>query len=867
MDPLEAGNGTTSQNAVDVEQPVDLPGDASNDSLDSSQAQAAPERGTSAIPERVFNMCGLCKFRFHEGQVIVTENEIIHASRQKAFHTGCFQISGRVVFARGFLESYTWNLVKFRFDDSFTQPPPSFVAKRTRWLKSSLSVEIRHATKNRLPVEVCENVATYCLSEYATNLHLDAWQRRDPSSPDDNVALPVFNGQTVWAQNVEIEGRNYVKSLSTVRMNDNDTMVFTAKPIADSLMRLGMYFAEDSLGVRSVIACSDEMRRTEEPGLRWIFIPRKPYNLPFYIRMNFDDSLGLKLRNLDVTKYEKEYHYAQRTRWATPPRDLRYLNVPDDNIFESISGYVIGLQCSCIDSIIPYRPGKLPAALLDAYDNARSTWLYFPVDPHERISELWLRSGDFPCDNNDGLTRAETLIVVTSNGRSLVLGPDIRYRSPLSDRPLNYEALADLPSTPTPAFYYKYGHNESWLGFERMTTWHNRKIELSFGPPTRPGPYYWSDQFFSTSADLENLQTITPCRYDSQVPYYKYPTDNELLCLHFPMNPDERVSELWVRQYPKRKDTLIIVTDRGRSFVLGTQQDGPGATYHVIAKVPQDEPCFMFHAQSSNLSWFHFDSILSWERPQARQIQPAWKTASDMTIGTHYSSAKLDGGLLLTYYDDTRTCIGEVRCNILGTPQKITSDTLWIRYVEYKEAGILDKNTHCCDYVIEWFGFSQPLLGSFSPNKDMDGRTDEQDSDEGHPSHRDDGSAEDESENKKESDDAYYRSPKYFSLPMRGRLDWVNESDGTLCLLLHHMRSRPDDEMLHVLAEDAKTDREDPFSRSCTILTGRTSKYKTVGLDHENSWHANLSHQPAPKNLREREEVAEDFDNYDIYGL
>lgn len=158
---------------MDLEQSVDSP--------DSSPAQNVAERGgISADPEpRVFNICGLCKFRFHEGQAVITgmfptffvlasicqshlvdrnnstlpltwddkyypENEILHAYPygQKAFHTGCFQIAGDVVFAKGFLESCTWNLAKFGFHRSFTQPPPSFVAKRTRWLRSSLCLVI-----------------------------------------------------------------------------------------------------------------------------------------------------------------------------------------------------------------------------------------------------------------------------------------------------------------------------------------------------------------------------------------------------------------------------------------------------------------------------------------------------------------------------------------------------------------------------------------------------------------------------------------------------------------------------------------------------------------------------------------------------
>ncbi|KAF5663915.1 hypothetical protein FDENT_13006 [Fusarium denticulatum] len=106
-----------------------------------SQDAASVERPLDSDPEsRVFNICGLCKFRFHEGQPIIAldrnnstlpltwndkyypDFEIFHAHGQQAFHAGCFKIAGDVVFDKAFLESCTWNLVWFGFHSSFTQP-------------------------------------------------------------------------------------------------------------------------------------------------------------------------------------------------------------------------------------------------------------------------------------------------------------------------------------------------------------------------------------------------------------------------------------------------------------------------------------------------------------------------------------------------------------------------------------------------------------------------------------------------------------------------------------------------------------------------------------------------------------------------
>ncbi|KAF5649235.1 hypothetical protein F25303_4772 [Fusarium sp. NRRL 25303] len=601
--------------------------------------------------------------------------------------------------------------------------PEEMCGPRRRWLENTVTQNLSHALRGRLPTEICRNVAIYCVREQSIRFIHQGWRQRQTRCGFTSV--PVHNHTTLWAQYTHFEGIRYLRSFSyDSQGGDEDFLIKgnTANP-------LNIFARHNHLGVNKLVITEGHERPETEEAHNYWWTCHAQQHRPFHFKARFD---GIKIRNLVVVKSPKTFlNFAMdgcEIRWAMPPSPVKFSpKIP----------LVSGIPWTDVQSLDWNKPG--------------------------------------------------------TSGYSFLL----------------------------------FGESVVQCNFHHV-----------HGPP---------------------------------VPYHKYTTGepNDLLCLHFPMNLDERVSELWIRQYPERTATLImiqIVTDRGRSLVLGSQQDGPGATYHAVAKLPQDKPCFMFHAHSYTFSWFHFDSVLSWEKPQARQIQPAWKPAPEMTIGTHYSSAKLYGvrditpcinrgpftwgddeiieGLLLTYYDDTRTCIGEVRCDRLGTPQKVTSDTMWIRYVEYKKAGILDENTHCCDCGIEWFGFSQPLLDSFSSHKDKDVPTDEHDSDEEQTSHQDDSSGEDESEDETESDDDYERSPKYVSLPMRGRLDWVKESHGSICLLSHHMRSRPDNEMLHVLAEDAKADRDIPVSKSCTILTGKTT----------------------PENLRP-EKIAKEFANYGIYGL
>ncbi|KAH7180480.1 hypothetical protein DER46DRAFT_652651 [Fusarium sp. MPI-SDFR-AT-0072] len=298
--------------------------------------------------------------------------------------------------------------------------------------------------------------------------------------------------------------------------------------------------------------------------------------------------------------------------------------------------------------------------------------------------------------------------------------------------------------------------------------------------------------------------------------------------LYFALSPDEKVSELWIRQYPQRIAPLLLVTDQGRSFVLGTQQDGPGATYHPIAKLSRDKPCAMFYSHPYALTW----------------IQPGWK--SDPY--EHYKSAQLDGlrgvtpcinkgpfkwgedeiitGLLLTYHDGSRSCIGEVRYHRFGTTKKATSETMWIRYVEQEDVILPDGDYYGVDVGIEWFGFSQPPASPYLH---------EEDNTTGEPGpftdgtpHEGDDASDGEILGEETSDDEGSlaepaRVPQYFTVPLRGRLDWVMSSDSSICVLSHHEGSEPNDEKLQVLAEDVKFGRAGPVVGSISSQVGDIS--------------------------------------------
>ncbi|KAG5763895.1 hypothetical protein H9Q72_008025 [Fusarium xylarioides] len=334
--------------------------------------------------------------------------------------------------------------------------------------------------------------------------------------------------------------------------------------------------------------------------------------------------------------------------------------------------------------------------------------------------------------------------------------------------------------------------------------------------------------------------------------------------LYLHMSPEESISELWVRTYRETLYTLIVVTDYGRSLVVGPQTNIPGATYHAIAKLPQNKPSRMFYLEAfdEKIGWLHFDSVSTWQHPGQRQIQstwgsvPEWPTQVFPMYPAYYTSARLDDvreitpcmarpswyygqgekitGLLLSYANGSRSSVGEVRLDKLGTPKAATSDTMFIQYKGYDWSGVREPTSHLVDYGIEWFGFSEPL-SPISSDETVDNADDE----------TDDGSGAEDGSSEEGSISTFVERILSIAVPMSGRLDWTKTESTDDYTLSHHKHSTPKDEMRHVLAEHGAMATQEPVVRSLTTLIGN------IG----------------PENLEKVYRNAETNGNYDIFGL
>ncbi|TVY69374.1 hypothetical protein Focb16_v001753 [Fusarium oxysporum f. sp. cubense] len=415
-------------------------------------------------------------------------------SHDKGFHAACVEIVGDTLSAKGFLESCTWNILDRGFHDSFTQPPPSFVALRTGRLKSSLALEPMHAISNQLPIEICEScnlllerqdstwmpgnigilvaqrkkshcrfsmakvfgpkrhedfggraqflvkdaevtsgrqhyllppvswtkrrtrwikesiaadlrrvingglpeeicqyIASFCMRERACLILRELWL--DPNRPNCWIkSLFIRRNNSIWAQNMEVEGLRYAKSLSARRLTQQDTLVFKARYRKRGARNrpaacLNIYYSEDHGGIREVIITEDNELPSlnMEPGLSWS-ISRHQDTPPQFV-LRYDD---IKLRFLTVAQtLEHDMRYEQRS-WGVLPE--RFDSFPQNG--DGRRRCVGQVRLDCLDLPLPVYSNNFWLGLVDMDDIEPEE--FYPW--HMRVTSLYL-SAPVPNDN------------------------------------------------------------------------------------------------------------------------------------------------------------------------------------------------------------------------------------------------------------------------------------------------------------------------------------------------------------------------------------------------------------------------------------------------------------------------------------
>ncbi|KAF5001638.1 hypothetical protein FGRMN_944 [Fusarium graminum] len=187
-------------------------------------------------------------------------------------------------------------------------------------------------------------------------------------------------------------------------------------------------------------------------------------------------------------------------------RHLAVVNTSDEHSVYDSHGYLKNAQ-KLIDAF-PHHSGQaFPSEIVDLPDHRLSCWLFMPIDPDERISDIWAYHAPTPPNSEHTFyARSRSLIIRTSNGRSLHLGPCLRESTSGWQTTAKYKAIAALPRTNSSRMFFA---NDTWrelhwVGFEHVSSWDDRVVVLPL-PYTLPSLTFQSTKYFSTSAQLEGL--------------------------------------------------------------------------------------------------------------------------------------------------------------------------------------------------------------------------------------------------------------------------------------------------------------------------------------------------------------------------
>ncbi|KAI0433509.1 hypothetical protein F5Y09DRAFT_298597 [Xylaria sp. FL1042] len=373
------------------------------------------------------------------------------------------------------------------------EPVVAAETQRCRWIQLNFASKL--SSVYRLPRELALMISQYCIREFAISA---AWL---PITAPNTYSVDLRS--EVWARYVIIDGVQYFASLTNQHSADAQLILNIEKAASVDTI----YIAEDHLGIQQIHFGNLTLVKPDKNAYKlwWRTISIRDIAR---LHVNTD---GLKIRSFKSFAGDEISRLAENVAWHTPehrPELIRFHSLnstsPAQLRMTTIlcnSPYTTAYSASWDWSILCLHAHNADKNLA-FYDNVQTKnalWLYMPIDKGEYISQIWKRFRR--------LARELALLIITNKGRVMMLGPQPQPHW----RRCNWTLLHQSKGTSSRMFFDVSPNGIHKLAFESLkpTSQDERPIiptPLSLYPESTS-----LDDYFYTSAALENVIEFTPC--------------------------------------------------------------------------------------------------------------------------------------------------------------------------------------------------------------------------------------------------------------------------------------------------------------------------------------------------------------------
>ncbi|KAK1462381.1 hypothetical protein CTAM01_17107 [Colletotrichum tamarilloi] len=447
--------------------------------------------------------CGLCRFRLHDGELIIigepgsisshclsdltivkagqSSEEMVYErimvdlqkSRYITCVGDCSHLDGKTTGCHVECANQItpWPVTEAIEVLAFEYEPTAHEKDdRRSWLHHKLSVLLDKVLV-RLPRELCSLIAGLCLRSYAVEC---ARALRAVPSGESSIQL----SSKIWGHFTDFEGSSYLSSLSNNNDDCHTQLMYVPKSMSTVTT---IYLAEDYFGVRLISFCGGSTPTVENcRDLWWRAMDLE--SSPTLVAQN----KGPKLRCFVPKDATLKQQQLTNVLWAiAPPKMPRMVQLersPEATKMSAVlcnNPSIVAYSVHWDTRIMSIHTHTLKEELSTYQNRDNGIWLYFPLYRNEKVVEVWIR----------GSERLDlALLFRTSHGRTLVFGPH------LSMQPRTRLALIDVLPQDSPSPETASSHS---ISLPQPTY----KIPIS----TLQTPWFYS------TASLDGVEDILPC--------------------------------------------------------------------------------------------------------------------------------------------------------------------------------------------------------------------------------------------------------------------------------------------------------------------------------------------------------------------